>query len=159
MGMWAPKLDLEKSQWEVTTQVVFKSSHQLWVCEVPNWTLKRASGRSPPSVLQVFTSLVGTWPPKKLDLEKSQWEVTTPSSFKPSRHLRACKLRNYTWKKLVGGHDPKWPSNLQVTYERASSYTGPLKEPMKDHIGKWFFKLTCHFWACGFSKLLLQVTS
>jgi len=57
VDMRAPKLDLEKSQWEVTT----------------------------PSGFQVFVSLVGVRAPK-LDPKKSQWEVTTPSGS-PSVHV------------------------------------------------------------------------
>ena len=48
VDMRAPKLDPKKSQYGSRPQVVFKSSRHLWVCELPSWTLKGASGSSQP---------------------------------------------------------------------------------------------------------------
>jgi len=47
VGVEVPKLDPKKSQWEVTIPNDLEIFH-LWVCQLPSWTLKRASVRSQP---------------------------------------------------------------------------------------------------------------
>jgi len=81
-------------------------------------------------------SVVGVWV-YKLDSEKSECVVTTPSGLQVVTLLVGSNAQAGPWKELLRGHDPKWSSSPPyVTCVCTSAQAGNKKEPLGGHDSK-----------------------
>jgi len=120
LGVWAPMLEPEKSQWEDTSASDLQIFISLfWLCGLPYCTLKRASGSSCPYV--VFTSSIIFWPCglSYWTLKRANGRWSLQVVFKPimplfghvSSHVRS-------WKEPLGSHIHKWDLKQLVNVDK-----------------------------------------